>query len=231
LASLSFGFIDDFLWKEFKKPISNLDAWTHRLELAKAHIGFLKRVQALCYPNDKVFLRYDEFFGEYKGETSMRYIINKYNFLIEKLSLVEGGKIDRFAFEDIFRRIQTLSNLKGKYIIGQIDPLIHLFMLYANHLIRTPNDEDFLIAMHPKMLSLCVISYFKSVDFFLFDDFRLSTFSLITKAVKFILKWPIPDKAPSMVDSMEQKQWQDKIYSRIKYLKRVNKEIHLGETL
>jgi hypothetical protein len=205
-ASVSFGYINDFIWGELKSPISDPNTWKDRLELIKAHIGYLKKVQRLCHPVDEVFLKYDSTNGGYSLKSSMRFLLKKYDLLIEEFKF-DGAKIDLFAFEQVLWKIVSLSrNSEGKFILEKIGPLIDLCRLYSIHFMNTPIDEYFLFTIHPKLLSLCAISYCEKNNDVLFGYFRLPTRAIIERAVKLI---------PHM------NQWQIKIYSRLKYLEKV----------
>jgi hypothetical protein len=104
--------------------------------------------------------------------------------------------------------------------------LIDLFRLYSNHFMKTPNDENFLITMHPKLLSLCTISHHEKDNEAFFGHFRLSTLALFKKSVAFIpqkfLRLTGRNEAIKAKTLFEPDQWQVKIYSRLKYLEKVS---------
>jgi hypothetical protein len=102
-ASVSFGYINDLIWNQLKIPISNSNTWNDRLELIKAHIGFLKRVQRICHPVDEVFLTFSNITKIYSDKRSMRFLLETYDFLIEEFKF-DGDKIDLLTLNKSFGR-------------------------------------------------------------------------------------------------------------------------------
>jgi hypothetical protein len=224
LKNVSFSFIYNFIMDQFANPITSSNPWEDRLSMARAHISILKRVQEFYYPDDKVYLRIKMVWRD----TSMRNIIEKFTFLMEELKL-HKGKIDPETFMQLGGKIQSLNKLNGDFDIEQVSHHLDLFKLYVNHWMTTPNDENKLITMHPRMLCLCIIYYNSVVHWFPFGNCPLTTLALIEMAFELI-----PKKFISLIDSIKpqavtelsaQDHWQIKVYSRLKYLKRVNKKI------
>jgi hypothetical protein len=224
-ASVSFGYINDFIWDQLKSPISDLNPWSDRLELIKAHIGFLKKVQRICHPVDEVFLTFSRITNIYSKKSSMRLLLETYDFLMEGFKFDEA-KIDHFDFEQVLWKIVSLSrNINGKFVLEKVGSLIDLGRLYSNHFMDTLNDENFLITINPKILSLCTISYCELDNEVLFCYFRLSTQSLIKMALVFVSRRFLPPNRPNETvqanASCDKDEWQTKIYSRLKYLEKV----------
>jgi hypothetical protein len=225
LDEVSFYYVNDFIWKEFKKPISSVDPLEDRILRAKAQIGVLKRVQVIYYPVDKVKIIEN---GIYSPR-SMRGIIKRLEFIITEFKLQET-KIGIWDLVKVCGKIQSLYHkLNGIFDETLAGPYLDLFKLFANHFMITPNDENILITLHPKILCLCSISYNNQNDKGLFSYFGQSDLNLMNAAFELI-----PERFISLIDSFnsqsptvlsEQDHWQIKVYSRLKYLKRVNKKI------
>jgi hypothetical protein len=214
LLCVSFSYVNSFIWREFKKPISVLDPWEDRILSANAHIGILKRVQAI-YPFDQVTLLEDGIptFG------SMRTVIERLEFIIEEFKLYEG-KIDTWDLVKVCGKIQSLIHkFKGVFDVKEAGPYLDLFRLLANHFMITPNEEDILITIQPEILYLCIISFNNRDDSALFKHFGKSVWDLKTAAFE-----SIPEKSLSQILTVtvlsEQDHWLNKVYSRFEYLKK-----------
>jgi hypothetical protein len=219
LISVSFDYVNSFIWREFKKPISVVNPWEDRILAAKAHIGILKRIQAI-YPSDG-FKIIENGIPTFR---SMRSVIERLEFIIEEFKLYEG-KIDPLDLVKVCGKIQSLNHkFKGEFNAKEAGPYLDLFKLLENHFMITPNDESILITIQPEILYLCIISFNNQDDKALFKHFGLSNWDL--KAMAFE---SIPEKFLSLIRSFESKtvtvlslqdHWQIKVYSRFECLEK-----------
>jgi hypothetical protein len=120
----SFDYVNSFIWREFKNPISDEDPWQDRALRAQAHISILESIKATYYMKDHVNLIENGI----PTCWSMHLVIKRLEFLVKQFKLHEG----KIATLDFFRAMENIMSLKftSKSLRSDFDSLCKVYPLF-----------------------------------------------------------------------------------------------------